>query len=116
MNFSPDNFGSFKNPLDLALYAGVLVVVYVLFKDNIHSFFNKVKEQLKDKKPPSSISDYFSDKDFVEPPSEEEMFFELVQSWKKTRDLAEDMGAIKAVEIADQMFPFLVSKQEDNHE
>ena len=46
----------------------------------------------------------------------EDPFFELVQSWKQTRDLAEEIGADKAVEIADQMFPYLVPKQEENHE
>ena len=42
-----------------------------------------------------------------------ELFFELVKSWKKTRDLAEDYGATKAVDIADQMFPYLVPTEEE---
>ena len=35
------------------------------------------------------------------------LFFDLVVSWKQTRDLAKLSGCDKAVEVADQMFPYL---------
>ena len=44
------------------------------------------------------------------------VFFDLVKSWKKTRDLAEDYGATRAVEIADEMFPHLVPTEDLNDE
>ena len=115
MNFSVENFGAGMRPIDLALYAGVIVVLYVLFKEKIHDLFDSVREQFKKVETPSSIKDYFVDESFEEPVVEDP-FFELVQSWKQTRDLAEEIGADKAVEIADQMFPHLVPKQEGSHE
>ena len=36
-----------------------------------------------------------------------DLFFDLVVSWKQTRDLAVLSGCAKAVEVADQMFPYL---------
>jgi len=116
MNFSLENFGAGTSPLDLTLYAGVVLVVYVLFKEKIHDLIDGIKDKFQTVKAPSSISDYFADEEFDEPPKEDDPFFELVQSWKHARDLAEEIGADKAVEIADQMFPYLVPKQEDDHE
>lgn len=115
MNFSVENFGAGMRSVDLALYAGVVVVLYVLFKEKIHDLFDSVREKFKKVETPSSIRDYFVDEPFEQPVSEDP-FFELVQSWKQTRDLAEEIGADKAVEIADQMFPHLVPKQEASHE
>jgi hypothetical protein len=47
----------------------------------------------------------------VEPPKneaeKEDTFFKLVVSWKQTRDLAEKLNCEKALEAADNMFPFL---------
>ena len=42
-----------------------------------------------------------------EKPEDENLFFDLVVSWKQTRDLAQKSGCKKAVEVADQMFPYL---------
>ena len=41
------------------------------------------------------------------PVKTQNVFFDLVVSWKQTRDLAELSGCKKAVEVADQMFPYL---------
>lgn len=114
MNFSLENFGAGMQPLDLALYAGVLLVVYVLFKEKIHDLLDGLKERFKNTKVPSSIvNDYFAD-DPVDELSDDP-FFALVQSWKQMRDLAEENDLEKAVELADQMFPYLVpNKEEDN--
>jgi len=51
--------------------------------------------------------------------SDKSLFFDLVVSWKQTRDLAEKSGCAKAVEVADQMFPYLspmVCEDVDNEE
>ena len=40
-------------------------------------------------------------------PSTDELFFALIESWKKTRDLAVKTNCTEAVKVADQMFPFL---------
>ena len=106
MNFSVENFGAGFKTVDLALYAGVLVVVYLLFQDKITEWLNKAKDVIKAKK---NITDFLPEDPVVEP---DDIFFALIQSWKQTRDLAEEYGAEKAVEIADQMFPYLVPKEE----
>ena len=36
-----------------------------------------------------------------------DLFFSLVLAWKQTRDLAAQSKCQKAVEVADQMFPYL---------
>ena len=38
---------------------------------------------------------------------QEDVFLKLVVSWKQTRELALLSGCKKAVEVADEMFPFL---------
>ena len=115
MNFSVENFGAGMQPLDLALYAGVLIIVYVFFKDKIHDIFNNLKDRFKKTKVPSSIlTDYFAD----DPADQlfDDPFFALVQSWKQMRDLAEENGLDKAVELANQMFPYLVPNKEEDHD
>jgi hypothetical protein len=39
-----------------------------------------------------------------------DLFFRLVESWKQTRDLAEQSGCQEAIKVADQMFPYLSPK------
>lgn len=110
MNFmqSFEEFSRSLGPTDLLLYAGVGIVLWVLFKDQlspvqkiIMNFINKIKGV----QAPSSIVPRVS----VEPKATDEpnIFFDLVASWKQTRDLAEKSGCAKAVEVADQMFPYL---------
>lgn len=116
MNVSLENFGATVKPIDLALYAGVALVIYVLFQEKINNIFTQIKNQLKNiKRPdlPSLDTNLFPD---IEPTTQDDIFFELIKSWKQTRDLAEEYGASKAVQIADEMFPHLVPKDETNEE
>jgi len=119
MNFT-ESFQEFSSKLsttDLALYAGVGLVLWVLFKDKLSpvqkllvSLGEKVKGLLSGggmkmptvdvpKVDPVVLPKATGDKDDV--------FFKLVVSWKQTRDLAEKSGCSEAVKVADQMFPFL---------
>jgi hypothetical protein len=43
----------------------------------------------------------------VQPVVADDVFFDLVASWKQTRDLAVKSGCSEAVKVADQMFPHL---------
>lgn len=114
MNFTDSfqDFSSKLNSTDLALYAGVGLVLWVLFKNKlspVQSFLNttinKVKELLSNSTnlKPVEISKPVINKNN----KEEDIFFRLVVSWKQTRDLAEASGCKKAVEVADQMFPYI---------
>lgn len=113
MNFTQsfEEFSSSLGPTDLALYAGAGIVLWVLFKDKlspvqkiIGDLVNKVKGSVTNgdtvtiKVPDSVKSSTRADQD---------LFFDLVVSWKQTRDLAVKSGCAKAVEVADQMFPYL---------
>lgn len=102
-----ETFGEFSGRLtttDLMLYAGVAVVLWVLFKDQLGGATDFVKNLLKNKQGnnTSVVSDNNEQKS-----NDQELFFELIASWKKTRDLAEKSGCSKAVESVDQMFPHL---------
>jgi len=115
MNFTQsfEEFSSSLGVMDVALYAGVGLVLWVLFKDKLSpvqsllvSLFETVKSVVP--KPTGST--------VVVPPvvspvvsaeRVDDVFFRLVVSWKQTRDLAEASGCSEAVEVADQMFPFL---------
>ena len=115
MNFTQsfDEFSSSLGVMDVALYAGVGLVLWVLFKDKLSpvqallvSLFDTVKSVLP--KPtgltvvvPSVVPSVVSAERV------DDVFFRLVVSWKQTRDLAEASGCSEAVEVADQMFPFL---------
>lgn len=115
MNFSLENFGAGFKSGDLVLYAGVVLVVYILFKEKIHALLSQIQNKLKAVKTPElpSIDTGFFDR--PEPTTQDDMFFELIKSWKKTRDLAESCDLTKAVEVADQMFPYL-SPRDASHE
>lgn len=125
MNFT-ENFSEFSSrlgPKDLALYAGAGIVLWVLFKDKlspvqkilldiVHKFKNKVTPVVS-----PTISPVVTTS--PETTNNEGLFFDLVVSWKQTRDLAERSGCQKAVEVADQMFPYLspmVCKEVDSNE
>ena len=111
MNFTQsfEEFSSSLGVMDVALYAGVGLVLWVLFKDKLSpvqallvSLFETVKSVVP--KPTGST--------VVVPPvvsaeRVDDVFFRLVVSWKQTRDLAEARGCSEAVKVADQMFPFL---------
>jgi hypothetical protein len=116
MNYTQsfEEFSKGLVPLDLALYAGIGIVVWVLFKDKLSpvqktlmDLFKTVKTQI-----PDSISVIVPKipESFPSPTNTSkstDVFFDLVVSWKQTRDLAVKSGCSKAVEVADQMFPYL---------
>jgi hypothetical protein len=111
-----DNFGAMPSTLDVCLYLGVLIVVYVLFQDKLGPVKEFITNFLRKAKPTRNTEVVAIDENVVadEIHSESELFFKLIRSWKLTKDLAEQYGANKAVEIADQMFPHLIPKDEDN--
>lgn len=119
MNYTEsfDQFATRIGPMDLALYAGAGLIIWVLFKDKLSpvqtfiiGFFNKKQPVVNESSqtvPSSTILD-----NLFSPPSKvveksDDVFFNLVASWKQTRDLAVKSGCVKAAEVADEMFPFL---------
>ena len=118
MNFTESfqEFSSRLSTMDLALYAGVGLVLWVLFKDKLSpvqsillSLINKVKGISGVKTPDSLVPVVVPPVTEVVTPKvrEQDTFFKLVVSWKQTRDLAVESGCSEAVKVADQMFPFL---------
>lgn len=121
MNFTEsfEQFSSRLSTMDLALYAGVGLVLWVLFKDKlspvqkaIMSLVENFKGNNATKSPLVSVEVPKIDpvvlpKVVGETLSKDDTFFKLVVSWKQTRDLAEKSGCSEAVKVADQMFPFL---------
>lgn len=101
-NFYTQSFQDFAagvKPLDLALYAGAGLVVWVLFQDKLTGLKNALGDLLGKVKLPNTTPDYTS--------KSNDPFFQLVVSWKQTRDLAIKSGCEEAVKVADQMFPLL---------
>ncbi len=114
MNFTQsfEQFSSSLKPGDLVLYAGIGVVLWVLFKDKLSpvqklllTVVDKVKSVTKTKSGVSSI--ILPDRTTLSKTDDNALFFELVQSWKQTRDLALKSGCSEAVRVADEMFPHL---------
>lgn len=113
MNFTETfkDFSAGLSTMDIALYAGVGVVLWVIFKDRMSPIQKMVMDVVN--KFNGKTSDNFADKikEIVDSSKEDvkdtNLFFDLVVSWKQTRDLAEKSGCAKAVEVADQMFPYL---------
>jgi hypothetical protein len=116
MNFTESfqEFSSRLSPMDLALYGGVGLVLWVLFKDKL-SPVQKLLAGLVEKFKGGSANTSLP---VVSVPSispvvvpkrtdAEDTFFKLVVSWKQTRDLAVQSGCSEAVKVADEMFPFL---------
>jgi hypothetical protein len=104
MNYTEtfDQFATKVSPTDLALYAGAALILFVLFKDKlspVQTLISGVTDKLKGLL--GSIAPSVNVK------RDQDLFFQLVQSWKQTRDLAVKSGCSEAVKVADQMFPFL---------
>ena len=126
MNYTQsfEEFSASLGPMDLALYAGVGIILWVLFKDKLSpvqsvivDYFEKLKGITENKKDTVTIK--VPDTVKASPKNEQDLFFNLVVSWKQTRDLAVKSGCSKAVEVADQMFPYLsptVCSEENNAE
>lgn len=131
MNFT-DSFQDFSSKLsttDLALYAGVGLVLWVFFKNKLSpvqqfvmGVVNKVKSLVSGSSLKLPTVDVPKVDAVVLPKAtndgRDDVFFKLVVSWKQTRDLAEKSGCVEAVKVADQMFPFLspnvcAAKKED---
>jgi hypothetical protein len=116
MNFT-ESFQEFSSRLsttDLALYAGVGLVLWVLFKDKlspVQKLLSGLVEKVKGVSSNTSLPvvSIPSVSPVVVPKrtDAEDTFFKLVVSWKQTRDLAVQSGCSEAVKVADQMFPFL---------
>jgi len=115
MNYAQsfDEFASSLGPTDLALYAGAALIAWVLFKDRLNPVSLVVKQLVE------KAAGFLSSKPVVTKPvppatnnsvvetTKEDVFFELVTSWKKTRDLAVKAQCTEAIKVADQMFPYL---------
>jgi hypothetical protein len=108
-----NEFSGSVGPTDLALYAGIGIVLWVLFKDKLSpvqklvlQFVDQVKKLLGKVGDKTVVVKPLPSRDKVSR-NEEDIFFDLVVSWKQTRDLAVQSGCDKAVEVADQMFPYL---------
>ncbi|NDC71868.1 MAG: hypothetical protein EBZ62_00235 [Sphingobacteriia bacterium] len=104
--------------MDLALYAGVALIIFVLFKDKlspVQKLLGGLIEKVKGLTSTNNVSLPVVTVPKVDPVvlpketsvSKDDIFFKLVVSWKQTRDLAEKSGCTEAVKVADQMFPFL---------
>jgi hypothetical protein len=118
MNYTEsfEEFASKVGPMDLALYAGVGLVLWVLFKDKLspvqvflNNLINSVKGKLQSPSTPTLpvVSVPKVEPVVVDNSNKEDLFFKLVVSWKQTRDLAVQSGCDEAVKVADQMFPYL---------
>lgn len=103
-----EEFSSSLKPVDLALYAGIAIVLWVLFKDKlspVQKILTDLLSKAKGVVNKSTVND--QPKPALVAPESNDIFFELVMSWKQTRDLAVKSGCDEAVKVADQMFPYL---------
>lgn len=121
MNYTEsfDQFASRLGPTDLALYAGAGIILWILFKDKlspVQQFLSGLLSKktntlttINDKSVTTDniLTNIFDPVSSVKRAEVEDNFYNLVVSWKQTRDLAVKGGCTKAVEVADQMFPFL---------
>ena len=116
MNFT-QSFEEFSKGLgttDLILYAGIGLLVWVLFKDKlspVQNLLGNLLNKLTSKTTQSSVQDKVVVPEVLTQSLQEntdgELFFKLIVSWKQTRDLAVKCGCSKAIEVADTMFPYL---------
>jgi hypothetical protein len=100
--------------MDLALYAGIGLVLWVMFKDKLSpvqkllmGFVDKMKGVNTGSSLPVVTVPSVSPVVVPKRTDAEDTFFKLVVSWKQTRDLAVQSGCSEAVKVADQMFPYL---------
>lgn len=114
MNYTEsfEEFASKVTTMDLALYAGIGIVLWILFKDKLSpiqttilDLMNKIKNKNTKIEDTVSIATPAVIKTTTK--ENEDTFFKLVVSWKQTRDLAVKSGCSEAVKVVDQMFPYL---------
>lgn len=102
-----DQFAGSLKPMDLALYAGAGLVLWVLFKDRLSPVQEFVLNLVNKIKGSVNTNKIVEVKPSLASPESNDIFFQLVTSWKQTRDLAVKGGCSEAVKVADQMFPYL---------
>lgn len=102
-----EEFSSSLKPMDLALYAGCGIVLWVLFKDKLSPVQNFLGQLLGKVKNQLGTQTKVEIKPTLIAPESNNVFFDLIASWKQTRDLAVKSGCSEAVRVADQMFPYL---------
>lgn len=112
MNYTEsfEQFATRVTSLDLALYAGLGLILWVLFKDKMSPVQKIVSDLISKIKPNKSIGSGLPLQDtLVKVPEapKEDVFFQLVASWKQTRDLAIKSECEEAVKALDQTFPYL---------
>lgn len=127
MNYSQsfEEFSSGIGPTDLALYAGIGVVLFILFKDKMSpvqkmlmDIFEKAKDTVNDLSQPQPVPVKVPTPNVVGPVptpevlvrpenKENDVFFQLVASWKQTRDLASKYKCQEAVNSLDNTFQYL---------
>jgi hypothetical protein len=126
MNYTQsfEEFSQGVGPTDLALYAGIGVVLFVLFKDKLspvqkmlYEAFNQIKKSLETRpvqiNPTNVVVGPAPDfpvtpaPPLVRPTVQQDTFLELVASWRKTRDLSEKYGCGQATEKLDEVFQYL---------
>lgn len=106
-----EQFSQSLKPIDLALYAGIGIVLWVLFKDKLSPVQKFLGDLLAKSKTltnvPSLSINPTQNSSLVVDLKKDDVFFDLIISWKQTRDLAVKSGCTEAVKVADQMFPYL---------
>lgn len=105
-----DQFASRVSTTDLALYAGAGIILWVLFKDKlspVQKFLGDIFSKIRT--PSISALNLTTNTEIknINNTKTPDVFFELVSSWKQTRDLAVKSGCEEAVKVADEMFPYL---------
>lgn len=119
MNYTQsfEEFSSSLGPTDLALYAGIGVILYILFKDKLSpvqkmllDLFENAKDTVADLSKPAPAAPVVTVK--VPAPelpktSTNDPFFKTVASWKQTRDLAASYKCDEAVQKLDEVFVLL---------
>lgn len=114
MNYVTESFDQFSSslgPTDIALYAGVGLVLWVMFKDKLSPVqqiltpvLDKIKGLFGNTNAALSVPKTVTPAQIN---AKNDLFFRLVESWKQTRDLAQQSGCNEAVKVADEMFPYL---------
>lgn len=108
---SVGNYARGMGVTDVLLWVGTAVVVWVLFGEKLKPLVLSLKDTLVRlvPKPAAKSPEVVVSPVVPTAPVEDEnaVFFALVTSWKRTRDLAVLKGCDDAVRAADAMFPHL---------